>query len=73
MISLPPLSPHSYRYIPLVIGGCGLTLLTTPQDYLDGELNPYFSSEPVPKPVKGALIRKVVGSNYLSEVGNKKK
>ena len=45
----------------------------TPQDYLDGELVPHFSSEPVPKPVKGALIRKVVGSNYLSEVGNTKK
>jgi hypothetical protein len=43
------------------------------QDYLDGELVPHFSSEPVPKPVKGALIRKVVGSNYLNEVGNTKK
>lgn len=43
------------------------------QDYLDGELVPHFSSEPAPKPVKGALIRKIVGSNYLSEVGNVKK
>ena len=43
------------------------------QDYLDKKLEPHFSSEPVPKPVKGALIRKVVGSNFQSEVGNKKK
>jgi protein disulfide isomerase len=49
------------------------TLTSFLQDYLEGELEPRFNSEPVPKPVRGALIRKVVGSNYLSEVGNAKK
>ena len=43
------------------------------QSYVDGELKPRFNSEPVPKPEKGALIRKVVGSTFQQEVGNVKK
>jgi protein disulfide isomerase len=43
------------------------------QSFIDGDLTPHFSSEPPPKPVKGALIRKVVGSTFVAEVGNEKK
>ena len=43
------------------------------QSYVNGELTPHFNSEPAPKPVKGVLIRKIVGSMYKKEVGNVKK
>ena len=55
-------------------GDCGvLSLWPHPQSFLDDELTPHFSSEPPPKPAKGALIRKVVGSTFQVEVGNVKK